>query len=207
MKSFTTLFAICGLVSTVIANPVPEVSAIEVRGGSTNIVDIWASVDARIASILDICATADVDIKADLDVRARVAAKLKADLDACAAILAEAAVTIKAAAKADVLSSNKDCDEKCIEKTTVSHTEKFCGAVDTVVKTLGEETVKVYIKPVMVSFGKFSSCLDGIVVGLGAKIGATVKAVLGLALSLNLGLDLDLDLGLGIGGIIGIGRA
>jgi hypothetical protein len=71
----------------------------------------------------------------------------------------------------------------------------------------GLETVKVYIKPVMVFFSKFSRWMDDIVVDIGAKIGAAVNAVLGVALSLNLGLNLELDLGLGIGGIIGLGRA
>jgi hypothetical protein len=87
---------------------------------------------------VDICAKADVDINASIDVRAKVAAKLKADLDACADILADATAAIKAGAKADIIASSKGCDAKCIEDTTVAHTKKFCGAVDVVVKQLGE---------------------------------------------------------------------
>jgi hypothetical protein len=87
---------------------------------------------------VDICAKVDVDIDSPLDVRAKVAAQLKADLDACADILADATVVIKANAKADLLGANKGCDAKCIETTTVDHTKKFCGAMDKVVKKLGQ---------------------------------------------------------------------
>jgi hypothetical protein len=66
------------------------------------------------------------------------------------------------------------------------------------------DCVKDYVKPVMISLGRFTSCLNGIFVGLGASVGATIQAVLGVSLSLSLGLDLGLLLGLG--GILGIGR-
>ena len=45
------LFALGGLLSAAVASPVPETSVVEIRGGSTNIVDIWAKVDAHIANI------------------------------------------------------------------------------------------------------------------------------------------------------------
>ena len=87
---------------------------------------------------MDLCANADVNIDSPLDVRAKVAAQLKADLDACADILADATVALKADVKADILGANKGCDARCIEETTVSHTKSFCGAMDKVVKKLGE---------------------------------------------------------------------
>jgi hypothetical protein len=71
-------------------------------------------------------------------VREKVAARLRADLDAAAKLLADAAVAIKASAKADLLSANRGCDSKCIEKTVVKHSTDFCRSIDKVVKKLGE---------------------------------------------------------------------
>jgi len=64
-----------------------------------------------------------------------------------------------------------------------------------------------HIKPVMKSFGKFTKECDGVFVGIAAKVGSVIKAVLGVELSKILGLDIVADLGLDavidLGGLLG----
>jgi len=202
MKVTATVLALCGLFASSLANPVPE-TQLSKRGADID--GLFASVTARIDAAVALCA--DVDITADIDIRAKVAASLKADLDACADLLAKATADIKASVKADVVAANGGCDGSCMEKKVVKHSEDFCKKVDTIVKHVGEDCAKDYIKPCLSNFGKLTACLNGIFIGIGASVAASIKAILGVSLSAVLGLDLDLDLDLGIGTIIKIGRA
>jgi len=200
---FTSVFALAGLFAGSLANPVPAESHLVARG-SGDVDQIFLAAKAKTTAAIALCG--NVDINSSLDVRVAVAAKLKADLDACATVLVNAAVDIKAKAKADIVKANGGCDDKCIEKKVKKHSEDLCKDVDVIVKKLGEDCVKDYVKPVIVNFSKLSSCLDGVFIGIGASISASVKSILSVSLTAKLGINLDADFGLGlIDSIIKIG--
>ncbi|SPO07285.1 uncharacterized protein DNG_09979 [Cephalotrichum gorgonifer] len=179
---FSPALVFSGLFATALANPVPA-PASQLAKRTTNFNSIFAEVEAHTQAALAICADANVDINVDIDIRLEVAAKLKADLDACAELLAKAAAEIKASTEVEIEVENDGCDAGCVEKVVVEKSKKFCEDVDVVVETLGEECVKEYIKPAFVSFGEFTSCVDGIYAGVGASVTAVVEGVIGASLS------------------------
>ncbi|KEZ43247.1 hypothetical protein SAPIO_CDS4941 [Scedosporium apiospermum] len=204
MKFLSTLIPL-GLFGSIMAMPSAPEALIVKR--TTNFNDLFAQVDAHISAAVSTCVEAAVDNTAALEIRESIAAEIEADLAACADLLAEAAAQLKVSAEVDVVADNSGCDRSCVETLVVDKSRNFCEDARDVVDRLGEEAVKVYVKPALKAFGEFTVSLNSVFAGIGASINTVVKSALGAALSISLGLDLDvlLDIGLGLGGGIGIG--